>query len=74
MPEKTFLIIDLKEEVGGGGKLPYNKLMGMYHWMGSHCHDWIDYNVVVCSKELLGWSTTFFTLRRFWQEIFNLLL
>ena len=54
MPEKTFFIIDLKEEVGRGGELPYNKLMGMYHWLGSHCHDWIDYNVVVCSKELLA--------------------
>ena len=25
-----------------GGLLPYKKLMGMCHWMGSHFHDWID--------------------------------
>ena len=28
---------------GGGGVRPYKKLMGM----GSHFHDWIDYNGVV---------------------------
>ena len=32
---------------GGGGRvLPYKRLMGMCHWMGSHFHDWIDYNGV----------------------------
>ena len=28
----------------GGVVLPYKKIMGMCHWMGSHFHDWIDYN------------------------------
>ena len=28
--------------VGGGG--PSNGLMGMSLWMGSHLHDWFDYN------------------------------
>ena len=28
----------------GGGVLPYKRLMGMCLWMGSHFHDWIDYN------------------------------
>ena len=23
-----------------------NRLMGMCHWMGSHFHDWVDYNGV----------------------------
>ena len=29
---------------GDGGVLPYKRLMGMCRWMGSHFHDWIDYN------------------------------
>ena len=31
---------------GVGGVLPYKRLMGMNGWMGSHFHDWIDYNGV----------------------------
>ena len=27
---------------GGGGVLPYKRLMGMGRWMGSHFHDRID--------------------------------
>ena len=34
---------------GGGGVLPSNRLMGMCRWMGSHSHDWIDYNGVAFS-------------------------
>ena len=29
---------------GRGGVLPYKRLVGMCRWMGSHFHDWIDYN------------------------------
>ena len=51
---------------GGGGVLPYKRLMGMCHWMGSHFHDWIDYNGVAFSESycngvahfLLFWGTT----------------
>jgi len=35
-----------------GWVLPSNspgRLMGMYRWMGSHFHDWIDYNGVAFS-------------------------
>ena len=32
---------------------PNNTLMGMSCWMGSHFHDWIDYNGVALSIELL---------------------
>ena len=32
----------------------------MCHWMGSHFHDWIDYNGVALSIELLEWGRTFF--------------
>ena len=46
---------------GGGGEevLPYKRLMGMCCWMGSHFHDWIDYNGVAFSIELLEWGRTF---------------
>ena len=36
-----------------GGVLPYKNLMGMCRWMGSHFHDWSDYNGVAFSIELL---------------------
>ena len=38
----------------GGGILPDKRLMGMCSWMGSHFHDWSDYNGVTFSTELLG--------------------
>ena len=36
---------------GGGGVLPYKRLVRMCRWMGSHFHDWIDYNGAAFSKE-----------------------
>ena len=42
-----------------GGLLPYKRLMGMCRWMGSHFHDWIDYNEVAFSIELLKWGRSF---------------
>ena len=45
--------------VGGGGGPPYKRLMGMCRLMGSHFHDWIDYNGVAFSIELLEWGRTF---------------
>ena len=52
---------------GGGGVLPYKRLMGMCCSMGSHFHGWIDYNGVAFSIELLEWSRTFsdFRVRKF---------
>ena len=51
-----------------GGSLPDKRLMGMCRWMGSHFHDWIDYNGVAFSKELLQWGRTF---SDFWgRELF----
>ena len=40
---------------------PRNWVMAMYtcRWMGSHFHDWIDYNGVAFSIELLEWDRTF---------------
>ena len=43
----------------GGGVLPYKRLIGMCRWMRSHFHDWIDYNVVAFSIELLEWGRKF---------------
>ena len=42
-----------------GGVLPYKRLMGMCCWMGSHFHDWMDYNGVTFLVELLEWGCTF---------------
>ena len=39
----------------------------MYRWMGSHFHDWIDYNGVAFSIELLEWVAHF---RIFWVKQF----
>ena len=39
--------------------LPYKRLMGISRWMGSHFHDWIDYNGVAFSKESLEWGHIF---------------
>ena len=52
------LLVNNKSSPGGGGVLPYNRLMGMCRWMASHFHDWIDYNGVAFSKELLEWGRT----------------
>ena len=34
---------------GGHGALPSNRLKRTCRWMGSHFHDWIDYNGVAFS-------------------------
>ena len=39
--------------MGGGGELPFKRLMGMCRLMGSHFHAWIEYNGVPLSTELL---------------------
>ena len=50
---------DLVPCPGGGGGLPYNRLMGMRRWMVSHFHHWIDHNGVAFSIELPQWGGTF---------------
>ena len=47
----------------GGGALPSNRLMGMCRWMGSHFHDWIDYNGVAFSTESEGERVPLLMLR-----------
>ena len=47
---------------GGGGRgvdLPSDRLMRMCRWIGSHYHDWIDYNGVTSSIDLLEEGRTF---------------
>ena len=48
-----------------GGALPYKRLMGMCRLMRSHFHEWIDYNGVAFSIELLEWGHTF---SNFWSK------
>ena len=43
----------------GGGVLPYKRLIGTCRWMGSHFHDWSDYNGVAFSSDLLEWGRKF---------------
>ena len=47
--------------MGGGGVLPSNMLMGMCRWMGSNFYNWIDYNRVPFSIELLEWVAHIFS-------------
>ena len=44
---------------GGGELLPYKRLIGMCRRVGSHFHDWSDYNGVAFSINLLEWSRKF---------------
>ena len=44
---------------GGGGVLPYERLMGMCCWMVSHFHDWIEYDWAAFLIDLLEWGRTF---------------
>ena len=43
----------------GGGVLPYKRLIGMCRWMGSHFHNWSDYNGVAFLIDLLEWGRKF---------------
>ena len=50
--------------VGGGGGgyfllIPIKRLLGMCCWMGSHFHNWTDYNGVTFLVELLEWGRKF---------------
>ena len=49
----------IQAQRGGGGVLPYKRLLGMCRWMGSHFHDWIDFYGAAFSIELLEWDRTF---------------
>ena len=52
------------EKVNGLGRaqgwvLPSKRLLGMCRWMGSHFHNWTDYNGVTFLVELLEWGGKF---------------
>ena len=53
------LAIQWKLPGWGEGVLPCKRLTGMCRWMRSHFHDWIAYNRVAFSIELLEWGRTF---------------
>ena len=42
-----------------GGVLPSKRLLGMCRWMGSHFHNWTDYNGLIFLVELLEWGLEF---------------
>ena len=48
-------------EVGGrgGGRGANKRLLGMCRWMGSHFHNWVDYNGVTFLVELVEWGRKF---------------
>ena len=52
-------LLSIAARGGEGGLLPYKRLMGMCRSMGSHFHEWIDYNGVAFSRELLEWGRAF---------------
>ena len=57
---KDIIVLERPGRGGRGvGALPYKRLMAMCRLMGSHFHDWIDYNGVAFSIELLEWGRTF---------------
>ena len=55
---------ETRGEGGGGGVLSYKRLMGMYRWMRSHFHDWIDYNGVAFTR-MRSHIFGFFGIRQF---------
>ena len=58
-PKYTVSIHLLASAMPGGVVLPHRKLMGMCRWMGSHFHDWIDYNGLHFQYLLLQWGRTY---------------
>ena len=58
-----------------GGALPINGLMGMCRWMGSHFHDWTDYNGVAFSSTFYRVTrmgshfSGILRVRKFWQVV-----
>ena len=56
-----FVEIRPKGETGepGGEVLPYKRLIGMCRRIGSHFHDWSDYNGVAFLIDLLEWGRKF---------------
>ena len=57
--DRLLNIINLLSYKLPGRILPYKRLLGMCRWMGSHFHDWTDYNGVAFLVELLEWDRTF---------------
>ena len=53
------------------GALPSKRLLEMCRWMGSHFHNWVDYNGVIFSRVTRMESHIFgiiFWIRKFWYK------
>lgn len=50
---KQAIYLKPEEGGGGGGVLPNDRLMGLCHWMVSHCHGWIGSDGVAFFMNLL---------------------
>ena len=53
------LLQEVDARGGRGGLLRSNRIMGMCRWIGSPFQEWIDYNGVAFSIELLEWGRKF---------------
>ena len=51
--------------------LAYKRLIGMCRWLGLDFHEWIDYNGVAFSRELLEWGSAFFGTRSSYLRLAN---
>ena len=66
-------LCDLKTREGGA--LPINELMGMCRLIGSHFHDWTDYNGVAFSStfsrvtRMGSHFSGILRVRKFWQVV-----
>ena len=57
---RWIVIYPVDSAIQPGGVLPYKRLIGMCRWMGSHFHDWIDYNGVAFSIEFTRMASHIF--------------
>ena len=40
------VLAPIQQLIGGGGYFLVKRLLGVFRWMGSHFHNWTDYNGV----------------------------
>ena len=55
----SLLLCNTSFSLAPGGVLPNKRLLRMCRWMGSHFHNWTDYNGVTFLVELLEWGRKF---------------
>ena len=57
---RWIVIYPVDSAIQPAGVPPYKRLIGMCRWMGSHFHDWIDYNGVAFSIEFTRMASHIF--------------